>query len=545
MNKTRVMIVDDDEDDYILTRELFEEINTAKFEIGWTTFPDVALRAMLANEYDVYLVDFRLGATDGLQLLRQATDAGCTAPVILLTGKGDVDIDMRAMESGAADYLVKDQIDAPILERSIRYALNHEKTTAALRVAKAAAEQASQAKSLFLASMSHEIRTPLNAIIGMAELLCKSDLSEVQRDYLATIQSGGHLLLGVINDILDFSKIESDKLRLESIPVDFKEIVQEFEKLFRPVAERKGIGLSLQIAPGTPTAIMSDPVRLSQILTNLLSNALKFTHHGQVNLLISLEKGIEKDSQSVESIRFVVQDTGIGIAEEDLAFLFLPFSQVDTSTTRQYGGSGLGLAICKRLVDLLGGTTSVESQVGVGSTFSVTIPYLPVRKEIIVSPNMGDNNRQGENDANLDLDFAKLYPLRILVAEDNVVNQRVATLLLERLGYYVTTATDGEEVLQRLRQESFDVILMDIHMPRIDGFEATRLIHQEWSPESRPRIVALTAAATQEDRDKCFEVGMDDYASKPFQIKNLRHVLRSSFVARMSKGTTLAMATVP
>jgi signal transduction histidine kinase len=545
MDKTRVMIVDDDEDDYILTKELFEEISRQKFEIGWTTSPDVALHAMRSNDYDVYLVDYRLGATDGLQLLRQAVDAGCTAPVILLTGKGDVDIDMRAMESGAADYLVKDQIDAPILERSIRYALNHEKTLAALRVAKAAAEQASQAKSLFLASMSHEIRTPLNAIIGMAELLCKSDLTEVQRDYLATIQSGGHLLLGVINDILDFSKIESDKLHLESIPVDLTEMLGEFEKLFRPVVEGKNIGLTLQIAPGTPTVIMGDPVRLSQILTNLLSNAVKFTHHGQVTLSIRMDKNeTEKNRQGMESICFDVEDTGIGIAEEDLARLFLPFSQVDTSTTRQYGGSGLGLAICKRLVDLLGGTTNIESQVGVGSTFSVKIPYLPVRSDS-ASPKIALANRQAESDADLDPDFAKLYPLRILLAEDNVVNQRVATLLLERLGYDVTTATDGEEVLQRLRQEAFDVILMDIHMPKIDGFEATRLIHQEWPQESRPRIVALTAAATQEDRAMCFAVGMDDYASKPFQIKNLKQVLRSSFMARTSKATTLAMATMP
>ncbi len=540
MITTRVMIVDDDEDDYILTSELIEEISQDRFEVGWAPTAEVALQAMLSGAYDIYLVDYRLGAIDGLQLLKQAMGAGCHAPVILLTGKDDPDIDMRAMQSGAADYLVKDQIDAPLLERSIRYALNHGKTLEALRVAKAAADQANQAKSLFLATMSHEIRTPMNAIIGMSELLAESDLTEVQREYVATIQAGGYILLGVINDILDLSKIESNKLHLESIPVDLPEILRKLGNLFRSVVEGKGIRLVSQIDADTPTMIMSDPIRLSQILTNLLSNAVKFTQYGQVTLSITAERV----HQEIQSICFTVEDTGIGIAADDLRRLFQPFSQVDTSTTRQYGGTGLGLAICSRLVELFGGSIHLESQPGVGSRCQVKIPYFPAPTDAMSQSVWVDTTAEGHTiDAHTtaypDADFAKLYPLRILLAEDNKVNQRVATLMLERLGYSVVTAADGEEVLQKLRQERYEVILMDVHMPKVDGIEATRLIQQQWPREIRPRIVALTAAATQEDRIKCFEAGMDDYTTKPFQIMNLKHVLQASFAALPSKASPL------
>jgi signal transduction histidine kinase/CheY-like chemotaxis protein/ligand-binding sensor domain-containing protein/HPt (histidine-containing phosphotransfer) domain-containing protein len=385
------------------------------------------------------------------------------------------------------------------------------------------ARTANQLKSQFLANMSHEIRTPMNAVIGMTSILASSPLTPEQREYLGTIRGSGESLLALLNDILDFSKIEAGKLTIEASPFALRRCVEEAADLIAPQAARKGLKIGCRVDPAVPAVIESDATRLRQILVNLLDNAVKFTSSGEI--LVQVEACSPPPEHSSDDLmkdnlvdlRFAVRDTGIGIPADRMDRLFRPFSQADSSTTRLYGGTGLGLAICHRLAQGLGGRIWVESEPDQGSTFWFTIRCRVCDAHLPPAPRESeDAGRTAE---------AGLPPLRILVAEDNVVNQKVALLLLQRLGYEADVAADGEETLAALRRQRYDVILMDVQMPGMDGLEAARRIREEWPAEVRPRIIAVTANALHEDRETCLSAGMDDYLSKPVLLEDLRAVL--------------------
>ena len=506
----RVLLVDDDEDEQVIIGDLLRSAGPGRFELSWASTYEQGLRATLDSGCDVCLVDYRLGPRTGLDLLAEVMATPGHPEIILLTGDGDPDVDAAAAKAGAADYLVKGELTAAVLQRSIRYAVERGRMLRDLRDATDLAQSLNLAKSAFLSSMSHEIRTPMNAILGMADMLWESPLNAEQTQYVQVVRRAGSGLLSLINEILDLSKIEAGRLELEQVAFDLSEVVSQAIDLVAVKARDKNIAVLSDIPAGTKTRLIGDPNRLRQILVNLLSNAVKFTHSGRIVLAAR-----NHESGKSGMVDISVSDTGIGIPSGKLETIFDDFTQADASTTRKYGGTGLGLGISRRLVEAMGGRLIATSSEGQGSTFHFTAQFITApensRAESIGKPRVPAEDRE------------LVQPARILVAEDSEDNRVLIEVYLKSRPYHLTFEGDGRAAMNRLAEADFDLILMDVQMPEMDGLAATRAIRAiERERNAHPiPILAMTANASPQDVENSASAGCNAHLSKPVSRMDL------------------------
>ena len=507
----QVLMVDDDEGEYVIVRHLLRA-GAERYDLTWMANYEEGVAAILTSNYDVCLIDYRLGAKTGLELLCEVTDRSNYTPMILLTGEGGHSVDVTAAKSGAADYLLKGGLNAAMLERSIRYAIEHGRTLKALREAREAAESLTAAKSAFLATMSHEIRTPMNAILGMADLLWDSPLNAEQMQYVEVFRRAGSSLLALLNDILDVSKIEAGRLELEHVEFDIEEVVDHAIELTAVKARAKGIMLLSRLACSR-TPLMGDPTRLRQVLINLLGNAVKFTAAGEVVLTLR-----NREPGKPGLIEFSVSDTGIGIPADKLAAIFDDFSQVDASTTRQYGGTGLGLGISRRLVEAMGGRLEVTSSLGQGSTFRFELQFELAAEDTcgVQAPQEGFNGK------------------RVLLLSDHETSGRILRETLEGWGFDCEALRFSGDLFAGLAQamageNPYSLAVLDTSKTGSDGFDAATEIGR--IARGLP-VLLLASQFRPEDASRRTDAGISSYAVKPVTRSYLHRLVGDAITVR-------------
>jgi signal transduction histidine kinase len=521
-SRARVLLVEDDEDDYLLTRALLNDIEGRPFDLEWAGTFAAGLDAMPANRHDVYLLDYRLDGRTGLELLRAAIAAGCRGPAILLTGRDDRAVDVAAMQAGAADFLIKGQLNALLLERSIRYALERHRTAAALRRAhdelearvaarttelsraNALLADADRRKDEFLALLAHELRNPLAPILNSLEILRLAGADPEARERArAMVERQVRHLARLVDDLLDISRITRGKVRLRREWVDLARLVRTTIEDRRPTLERAGLRLTGQV-PELPVWVNADATRLAQVLNNLLDNAAKFTDRGGA---VAVTLTTEREPPLA---LLTVRDTGVGIDPAMLPRLFSVFAQADRSLERTRGGLGLGLSLVKGLVELHGGTVEAHSAgPGQGAAFTLRLPVAPEPAAFSELPTTAaaDGRR-----------------LRVLVVEDSRDAAESLRTLLHLLGHEVTVASTGPEGVQAARACRPDVVLCDIGLPDLDGYGVARALRRD-PVTAGARLIALTGYGQEEDRRNARGAGFDHHLTKPAATEDLLALL--------------------
>jgi len=530
-----VLLVDDDELDRKLVKLiLIKAAALVRFNVETAQNMSEAVARLTNSSFNVVLLDLNLPDSRGVETVQKIFEVAPNIPIVVLTGFDDEDAGLDAIRSGAEDYLVKGDGLEYTLVRTIRYAIERKKSelstieakqelerinTRLLKATKTAnemaaeAEKANAAKSQFLANMSHEIRTPMNAIIGFSEVLEEEPLTAPQKEYIQLILSSGKHLLELINDILDFSKIEAGQLNTEMVDCDVRAILANVESLMNPAAIAKNLKFIIECADDVPVSVITDPARLRQCLLNLISNAIKFTEHGHVKF--SVHQVLRESRPFLE---FEVSDTGIGIPHDKLDSIFEAFTQGDGSTTRKYGGTGLGLTITRQLAKLMGGDISVESETGKGSAFRFVIPVVVSEEHTAEDAgSFGSDATEKdyqENQKNSRAEFSG----RVLVVDDSNANQTLIKLILEKLGFVVTIAVDGIEAVDVAKSQHFEIIFMDMQMPKLNGYDTVKRLR---SIGVDTPIIAMTASLAGEAEKQCIAAGCDGFISKPIDKTHL------------------------
>ncbi|MGQ7871202.1 response regulator [Sunxiuqinia sp. sy24] len=530
--KPKILIVDDLVENLISLEAVLEDFDIELFR---AFSGEEALKLSIKEEFALVILDVQMPGMNGYETLEMMRQRKKTKylPVIFVSAIHQSDLHIiKGIETGAVDFIPK-PIIPDILKGKVRVFLDlylqrakldyllaeMEQANLNLKIAKDKAEEATRTKSMFLANMSHEIRTPLNGVIGISKLLQKSELTDDQKELLNIVTNSGENLLMIINDILDFSKIESGQIQFETIDFKLQELVENVFQLMKFKAIEKGIKFNYSIAEDVPEFLCGDPLRINQILMNLVNNAIKFTHQGKVEIHIELVDRHE----SMTRVLFRVIDTGIGISEEGKLMLFKEFSQSETSITRKYGGTGLGLAISQNLVCLMNGEINVNSEIGQGSEFWFRLPLKEASQQLEEKKTQQIHHH---------------HDLRILLAEDNAINQRVCELTLRQLGYACDVANNGEEAVAMHQDSAYDLILMDMQMPVLNGIQATRMIRvmdKDKLVKHPVYITAVTANSLVEEQKDCLLAGMNNFLSKPFSEKDLLTVLQEVIQTKIKK----------